>query len=161
MWYTILTNWKIKTIWSWCMSFLMCFWILFAKILLRIFAAMFISASTFWTSYESAAGSKQIHKQKVIRKHFLAWQNLRSVGSVPENKPYSFGRDACCDGEEKYACRTLKHCLSQASRASEGCPAQRMSETHSMRRSCSPWWKSRAVSSGSAWSMSSSPRWKY
>ena len=29
--------------WSLCMSFLMCCWILFAKILLRIFASMFIS----------------------------------------------------------------------------------------------------------------------
>ena len=29
--------------WSWCMSFLMCCWILFAKILLKIFASMFIS----------------------------------------------------------------------------------------------------------------------
>ena len=27
----------------WCMSFLMCFWILFAKILLRIFASVFLS----------------------------------------------------------------------------------------------------------------------
>ena len=30
------------TTWSWCMSFLMCFWILIAKILLRIFGSMFI-----------------------------------------------------------------------------------------------------------------------
>ena len=30
---------------SWCMSFLMCCWILFAKILLRIFASMFINTS--------------------------------------------------------------------------------------------------------------------
>ena len=29
--------------WSWCMSFMMCCWILFAKTLLRIFASMFIS----------------------------------------------------------------------------------------------------------------------
>ena len=33
----------INTDWSWCMSFLMCCWILFDKILLRIFASMFIS----------------------------------------------------------------------------------------------------------------------
>ena len=33
----------INPTWSWCMSFLMCCWILFAKILLRIFARMFIS----------------------------------------------------------------------------------------------------------------------
>ena len=33
----------INPTWSWCMSFLMCCWILFAKILLRIFASMFIS----------------------------------------------------------------------------------------------------------------------
>ena len=92
---------------SWCMSFLMCFWILFANILLRIFASMFISASTFWTSYESAAGSKQIHKQEMIRKHFLAWQNLGSVGSVPENKQYSWvwcllwwGRKICLQNSE-------------------------------------------------------------
>ena len=83
------------------------FWILFAKILLRIFASMFISASTFWTSYESAAGSKQIHKQEMIRKHFLAWQNLGFVGSVPENKQYSWvwcllwwGRKICLQNSE-------------------------------------------------------------
>ena len=32
-----------KPSWSWCMSFFMCCWILFAKILLRIFASMYIS----------------------------------------------------------------------------------------------------------------------
>ena len=32
-----------NTTWSWCMSFLVCCWILFAKIMLRIFASMFIS----------------------------------------------------------------------------------------------------------------------
>ena len=33
----------IKPTWSWCMIFLMCCWILIAKILLRTFASMFIS----------------------------------------------------------------------------------------------------------------------
>ena len=33
----------INPTWSWCMSFLMCCWILFAKIFLRIFTSMFIS----------------------------------------------------------------------------------------------------------------------
>ena len=33
----------IKSTWSWCMIFLMCCWILIARILLRIFASMFIS----------------------------------------------------------------------------------------------------------------------
>ena len=33
----------IKPTWSWCMIFLMCGWILTARILLRIFASMFIS----------------------------------------------------------------------------------------------------------------------
>ena len=33
----------INQTWTWYMSFLMCCWILFAKILLRIFASMFIS----------------------------------------------------------------------------------------------------------------------
>ena len=33
----------IKPTWSWCMVFLICCWILFARILLRIFASMFIS----------------------------------------------------------------------------------------------------------------------
>ena len=33
----------INPTWSWCMSFLMCCWILFSKIFLRIFASMFIS----------------------------------------------------------------------------------------------------------------------
>ena len=39
---TWLRNWT-ELNWSWCMSFLMCCWILFAKILLRIFSSMFIS----------------------------------------------------------------------------------------------------------------------
>ena len=34
----------IKPTWSWCMIFLMCCWILIARILLRIFASMFIVA---------------------------------------------------------------------------------------------------------------------
>ena len=33
----------IKPTWSWCMNFLMCCWILIARILLRIFASMFVS----------------------------------------------------------------------------------------------------------------------
>ena len=33
----------IKPTWSWCMIFLICCWILFARILLRIFASMFFS----------------------------------------------------------------------------------------------------------------------
>ena len=33
----------IKPTWSWCMIFLMCCWILIARILLRIFTSMFIS----------------------------------------------------------------------------------------------------------------------
>ena len=33
----------IKRTWSWCMNFLICYWILFARILLRIFASIFIS----------------------------------------------------------------------------------------------------------------------
>ena len=33
----------IKPTWSWCMIFLMCCWILIARISLRIFASMFIS----------------------------------------------------------------------------------------------------------------------
>ena len=33
----------IKPTWSWCMIFLMCCWIQIARILLRIFASMFIS----------------------------------------------------------------------------------------------------------------------
>ena len=33
----------IKPTWSWCMIFFMCCWILIARILLRIFASMFIS----------------------------------------------------------------------------------------------------------------------
>ena len=35
---------------TWCMSFLMCCWILFAKILLMIFASMFISDIDLWFS---------------------------------------------------------------------------------------------------------------
>ena len=33
----------LKPTWSWCVIFLICCWILFARILLRIFASMFIS----------------------------------------------------------------------------------------------------------------------
>ena len=33
----------IKPTWSWCMIFIICCWILFARILLRIFASMFTS----------------------------------------------------------------------------------------------------------------------
>ena len=34
----------INPTWSWCMSFLMCCWILLPKIVLRIFASIFINA---------------------------------------------------------------------------------------------------------------------
>ena len=34
---------EIKSTWSWCMIFLICYWILFARIFLRIFAPMFVS----------------------------------------------------------------------------------------------------------------------
>ena len=37
----------IKPTWSWCMIFLIYCWILFARILLRIFASMFISDTSF------------------------------------------------------------------------------------------------------------------
>ena len=33
----------IKSTWSWCVIFLICCWLLFARILVRIFASMFIS----------------------------------------------------------------------------------------------------------------------
>ena len=45
---------KINPTWSWCMRFLMCCWILFAKILLRIFASMFISVKTFLRVFQSS-----------------------------------------------------------------------------------------------------------
>ena len=38
----------INPTWSWCMSFLMCCWILFARIFLRTFASMFISDIGLW-----------------------------------------------------------------------------------------------------------------
>ena len=41
----------INPTWSWYMNFLMCCWILFAKILLRIFASMFISDTGLWFSF--------------------------------------------------------------------------------------------------------------
>ena len=52
MWCITLIDWwilknpcipGIKPTWSWCMIFLMCCWILIARILLRILASMFIS----------------------------------------------------------------------------------------------------------------------
>jgi len=41
----------IKPTWSWCMIFLICCWILFARILLRIFASMFISDIGLYFSF--------------------------------------------------------------------------------------------------------------
>ena len=41
----------INPTWSWCMHFLMCCWILLAKILLRIFASMFINDIGMWFSF--------------------------------------------------------------------------------------------------------------
>ena len=41
----------IKPTWSWCMIFLICCWILFARILLRIFASVFISDIGLWFSF--------------------------------------------------------------------------------------------------------------
>src|SRR5574337_587218 len=41
----------IKPTWSWCMIFLMCCWILIARILLRIFASMFISDIDLYYSF--------------------------------------------------------------------------------------------------------------
>ena len=41
----------IKPTWSWYMSFSMCCWILFAQILLRIFASMFIGDTGLWFSF--------------------------------------------------------------------------------------------------------------
>ena len=41
----------IKPTSSWCMIFLMCCWILIARILLRIFASIFISQSRFDEPY--------------------------------------------------------------------------------------------------------------
>ena len=52
IWHIILTNLHmlknscfpgINPTWSWCMIFIMCCWILFASILLKIFASMFIN----------------------------------------------------------------------------------------------------------------------
>ena len=41
----------IKPTWSWCMIFLICCWILFARILLRIFASMFIGDIRLYFSF--------------------------------------------------------------------------------------------------------------
>ena len=46
----------IKPTWSWCMIFLICCWILFARILLRIFASMFISDIDLSFSFLGHAG---------------------------------------------------------------------------------------------------------
>ena len=42
----------IKPTWSWCMIFLVCCWIPFARILLRIFASMFISDIGLFSSVQ-------------------------------------------------------------------------------------------------------------
>ena len=44
---------EIKPTWSWCMTFLICCWILFARILLRNFAFMFISDVGLQLSFSS------------------------------------------------------------------------------------------------------------
>ena len=41
----------INSTWSWCMSFLMCCWILFARVLLRTFAFMFTSDIGLYFSF--------------------------------------------------------------------------------------------------------------
>ena len=41
----------INLTWSWCMIFLMCCWILFTKILLRIFASMLFSGIVLYVSF--------------------------------------------------------------------------------------------------------------
>ena len=41
-----------KPTWSWCMILLVCYWILFARILLRIFASMFIIDIGLWFWYQ-------------------------------------------------------------------------------------------------------------
>jgi hypothetical protein len=39
---------RMKPTWSWCMTFLMCYWCEFASILLRIFASVFIKDTGLW-----------------------------------------------------------------------------------------------------------------
>ena len=74
----------INTTCSWCMSFLMCSWILFAKILLKIFASMFISdiglsfsffcAVFIWFWYQGNGG--------LIEWVWKFWKSFRRIGVI-------------------------------------------------------------------------------
>ena len=78
----------IKSTWSWCMIFLICCWILFARILLRIFASMFIIAIDLWFCLFVASLSGLVIRVMVASKsEFVSlpssatyWKSLRRIG---------------------------------------------------------------------------------
>ena len=90
----------IKPTWSWCMIFLMCCWILIARILFRIFASMFISDIKIIDSVvknrlprgvqvQSLGQEDSLEKEMATQSSTLAWEilwteepgGLQSMGS--------------------------------------------------------------------------------
>ena len=66
---------EIKPTWSWCMIFLICYWILFARILLRIFASMFING--IWHFYSLVC----YFPRHFFKNFFTVWETwVRSLG---------------------------------------------------------------------------------
>ena len=82
----------IKPTWSWCMIFLMCCWILLARILLRIFASMLISDIGLWFSFFVASlsgfGIRMI--PTVSMKAAKLRKSVRSASCLPvQSRPLS------------------------------------------------------------------------
>ena len=75
----------IKSTWSWCMIFLMCCWILFARILLRIFESVFISDIGLWFSCGTFAWSCYQGDGGLIERvwEFLFWNFLKMYCYIP------------------------------------------------------------------------------
>ena len=78
----------IKPTWSWCMIFLMCCWILIARILLRIFVSMFISdiglQFSFFMASLSGFGIRVMVASQNECGNFpssaIFWQSLSRIG---------------------------------------------------------------------------------
>jgi hypothetical protein len=79
---------RMKLSWSWCMISLICCWIQFANVLLRILACMFIKniclqLSFFVVSLSSFVMSVTLASQNVfgsVPSFCMSWKSLRRVG---------------------------------------------------------------------------------
>ena len=96
MWYITLTDLcilknpctpKVNPTWSWWMIFLMHCWILFARILLRIFASTIISDIGLWFSFfvmslsDFVSGQSWLHRINIMCSFSgMFFQSFRSVG---------------------------------------------------------------------------------